>query len=124
MWSPGGCTALPTDDRSLTRKGSTSLAKSSLAVSGTYTKLAKKGSSVTLAKPAGRKVGVWLLRGPGQGTANVYAGTRLIGRVSGAASKNVRALTVLAPARGFTGAVRIVQAGTKPVKVDGVAVLR
>jgi hypothetical protein len=31
---------------------------------------------------------------------------------------------VLAPGGGFTGAVRVVQAGTKPVKVDAVSVLR
>jgi hypothetical protein len=123
-WSPGRCTALPTDDRSLTRRGSTALAKSGLAIGGTYTKLAKKGASLTLAKPAGRKVGLWLLRGPGQGTANVYAGTRLIGRVSGASSTNRRVLVALAPKGGFTGAVTVVQAGTKPVKVDAVSVLR
>jgi hypothetical protein len=123
-WSTGRCTALPTDDRSLTRRGSTALAKSVLAVGGTYTKLAKKGASLTLAKPAGRKVGLWLLRGPGQGTANVYAGTRLIGRVSGASSTNHRDLVVLAPKGGFTGAVKVVQAGTRPVKVDAVSVLR
>ena len=96
-WSPGRCTALPTDDRSLTRKGSTTQAKSRLAIAGTYTQLAKQGASLTLAKPAGRKVGLWLLRGPGQGTANVYAGSRLIGRVSGALRTNRRDLVVLAP---------------------------
>jgi hypothetical protein len=123
-WSTGRCTALPTDDRSLTRRGSTALARSGLAIGGTYTKLAKKGASLTLAKPAGRKVGLWLLRGPGQGTANVYAGTRLIGRVSGASGTNRRDLVVLAPKAGFTGALKVVQAGTKPVRLDAVSVLR
>jgi hypothetical protein len=65
-----------------------------------------------------------MLRGPGQGTANVYAGKRLLGRVSGALRTNRRELVVLAPRGGFTGAVRVVRTGTRPVKVDAVSVLR
>jgi hypothetical protein len=122
-WSAGTCTSLATDDRAFERQGRTLRGRSSLAISGTYTQLAARKASITLTGQKGRKVAIWLLRGPGQGMADVYAAGRRIGRVDGADSTTHKTLRSFW-AGSFTGPVKVVQTGTRPVRIDGIAVAR
>ena len=108
--------------RAFTRVGTTTRSRSSLAIAGSFTTLAAKGASVSTSPQTGRKVGLWLLRGPGQGSADVYAGGRRDRPTTGAATKTQRVLVTLPVARTFAGAVKVVRTGTRPVKVDAIAV--
>lgn len=99
-------------------------ARSSLAVSQTFSRLRARHASVTLGSQTGRTLGVWLLRGPRHGSADVYVGTRRVGRLSSSATRTSRALVKIPVARGFSGTVRIVSTSSRPTDVDALGVTR
>ena len=123
-WTAARCSTAPVDDRSLSRTSGTSWQTSSAAIGRTYVRLARKGAAVSLGSQTGRTVGVWVLRGPGLGSADVYAAGRSVGRISFVARTTRRELVLLPVARGFSGTVKLVSRGSARVHVDAVTVVR
>lgn len=123
-WSPARCTVMPVDDHEFVTRGRAAFRYRNDAIAGTYTRLKEKGAHTTLRGQTGRQVGVWILRGPGQGKADVYTAGRRVGRISFAAARTRRVLVLLPATSRFRGGVRIVQATDRPVNVDAVVVVR
>ncbi len=119
--SAASCTTGALDDRKLGVRHAVRKT-SSKALGGTYTELRGKGATAVSATQAGRTVGVWALFGPGQGSADVLVGSRVVGRLTLAASSTRSALrTFTVPA---AGKVTVRSRGTKPVRVDGLSIIR
>lgn len=115
---------MPVDDHELVTRGRAAFLNSDEAIVGTYTRLKQRGASTTLEAQTGRRVGVWILRRPGHGKADVYAAGRRIGRISFNGPFVRRVLVMLPETRRFSGAVRVVQVTDRPVQVDAIVVVR
>ncbi|MFN8074781.1 MAG: hypothetical protein U0Q15_05065 [Kineosporiaceae bacterium] len=77
----------------------------------------------TSSMSSGRAIGLVVLRGPGQGAVDVYAGSTKLGRVSLAASRWSRD-TVIVTGRAFTNQFIEVKLVTDaPARIDALAVL-
>jgi len=123
-WSAPRCSVMPVDDHELVTRGRAVSLNSDQAIVGTYTRLKQRGASTTLKAQTGRRVGVWVLRRPGHGKADVYAAGRRLGRISFNGPFVRRVLVMLPATRRFSGAVRVVQVTDRPVQVDAVVVVR
>lgn len=119
-WTVLRCSAVPYDDRALTRSssGTTQLTQQG-ALNATVTRLSP-GGQLRLAAQTSRYLAVCLYAGPGQGTVGVYRGSALIERISLAATRAGRR-TVMVP--GGTGIVSIRGVSGRSL-VDGLAVRR
>ncbi len=123
-WSSSACTAVPYDDRSLSTSGSVRRTTSSLALSGTTTTLSATGAKAYRTGLTGTKVAVLALRGPGQGTVDVYVGSHKVGRVSLAASTWSRKTVTFSTGAFTHGTVSLRSVSSKPSRIDALAVLR
>jgi hypothetical protein len=122
-WSPPRCTAVGYDDRALDVAGATARRTSALALNRTVTVLKRTGATASLARvQKGTTLGVWVLRGPDQGTLDVRVGTTSIGRIRAAAPTWRRSLVELS--LPTSGSVRFTSASSRAVRLDGLAVLR
>lgn len=123
-WTPQSCTAMPQDDRVMTGSGSISRLAFSSAYRGTVTRLNRSGASITKTGEYGHRIAVLTLAGPGQGSVDVYHGSRRIGRVSLAATSWSRRTVYLPVTAYLSGSVRVVSVSSLPSSIDGVALLR
>ncbi|CAN7414949.1 hypothetical protein [Knoellia sp. LjRoot47] len=123
-WATPVCTSVPFDDRSLAVAGRTSRTTSSMALSGTTTTLSAIGAQVSRSGQTGSKVSVVALRGPGQGTVDVYVGRKKIGQIGLNATKWSRATVTLTTAAFSNAAITVRSASSKPARVDALAILR
>ncbi|HEX6877696.1 MAG TPA: hypothetical protein VF165_18705, partial [Nocardioidaceae bacterium] len=122
-WSAARCSAVPFDDRSLTAYGWVSRTGSSSALGGTVSTLRSYGAKVYRTRQQGTRVALVVLRGPGQGTVDVYAAGVRVGRVSLAAPSTHRDVVVL-PYHAFRGTVTVRSVSRAPSRIDALAVLR
>lgn len=120
-WTAARCTTVPTDSSSMT--GGTTI-KSSLALGGTFRRLSSSGAKVSLGTQVGHEVLLSFICGPGRAKADVYAGGKLLGRVSLATTSARRCAKLLTVEAGFSGNVSVVQRGSGYVDVDAIAVGR
>ena len=121
-WSQARCSAVAFDDRGMRAPASAVRGSSPLAIKGTYTALRREGSHLT-ANLGGRRLGLWVLRGPNQGSLDVHANGRFVKRVALSAPTTRRAFVVVDPGRWFDF-VELYQAGRRPVRVDAATGLR
>jgi hypothetical protein len=123
-WAAERCATVPVNDTSLSYRGGAVRHRSSLALNGDFVTLSRKGSSATSGRQTGRTIGLWLIRGRKLGTLDVYAGTRRVARVTGAASSTRRVLVPIRVPNGFTGSIRLVNVTKAPTQVDAITTLR
>jgi hypothetical protein len=106
------------------RSGDSRLVTSRRAIGGSYLRLGSPGSSARVANQGGRAVALCALRGPRQGVADVFFGGRRLKRIHlHAATDRQAMITMPLPVRSV-GSVRVVVVGPKPVRIDGLAMLR
>ncbi len=123
-WSAPHCQSVPLRADAFSSHGASQLVFSRRALGGMYLRLHHRGATATLKNQAGRAVALCVLRGPGQGVADVYFGKRRLARVRlGAATVRRAVVRLRLPARAV-GSVRVVEVGSKPVRIDGLAMLR
>ena len=123
-WSPPRCSSVPVDDRAMKGTGAVARLVGAGCLEQTFTKLHGRGASLTLSGQTGRAVGVWVVRGPGQGVAELRAGSQALGRINLSAPTWHRALVVRWAPQPWSGSVSITQVGWKPVRIDALAVVR
>lgn len=120
--SAASCTTGALDDRSFTVRHGVRRT-SSRAIGRTYSELRAKGATaVSSAAQSGRTLGVWALAGPGQGSADVLVGSRVVGRVSLASTTTRAVLRTLPMPVG--GRVTLRSRSSKPVRLDAISVVR
>lgn len=120
--SAASCTTGALDDRKFTVRHGVRRT-SSRAIGRTYTELRAKGATaVSSAAQSGRTLGVWALAGPGQGSADVLVGTRVVGRVSLASTTTKVVLKTLP--MPVSGRVTLRSRSSKPVRLDAISVVR
>jgi hypothetical protein len=123
-WSTPHCQAVPVGASAFHRSGDSRLVASRRAIGGSYLRLGSPGSSARLANQGGRAVALCALRGPRQGVADVFFGGRRLKRIHlHAATDRQAVITMPLPVRSV-GSVRVVVVGPKPVRIDGLAMLR
>jgi hypothetical protein len=123
-WSAPRCRAVPVDDADYSRARAAFRGQSKKAIEHTYTELNLPGAYITFRRQAGRAVVLSVLRGPGQGSADVFFADRLLGRIRLAAPTTRRVFVTLRLPSRATGTVRVVEVGKRPVRVDAIAMLR
>lgn len=124
VWSRPHCQSVPLRADAFSSHADSQLVVSRRALGGMYLQLHYPGATATLKNQGGRAVALCMLRGPGQGVADVYFGRKRLGRVRlGAATVRQAVVTLPLPARAV-GTVRVVEVGSKPVRIDGLAMLR
>jgi hypothetical protein len=135
QWSGEACTAIPVDDRALTRSGTWAAGTGTAFYRGTWLRSYARGAKLTLSGAKGRRVALVASTCPTCGSVRVYwrderatdSRTLLLGTVSlySATRKN----RVLIPVKTFVVAkkmtltVKVASSGSKVV-VDGLAVGR
>jgi hypothetical protein len=126
-WTPETCTAVPLDDRSMSRSGGWTAGTSPADYAGTSLRTQVGGASVTLSGVEGRGIAVIVRKGPGYGLLRVYWRGSLIRTIDLDASTTLprRVVTVATFGSVRTGTLRLqVVGGTGKVVVDGVAIRR
>jgi Regulator of chromosome condensation (RCC1) repeat len=81
-WSYSSCTAIPLDDRALTRSGRWTALRDDVFYRGTALRTRTYGATLSLAGVKGDRIAIVATRCPDCGTVKVYAGSRLLSRVS------------------------------------------
>ena len=120
------CTAVPLDDRGLTRSTGWSIPRTAGAFAGTLTTSTRRGATLTF---VARGHGLVLLvrTARGAGTLGVYVGSRRVASLSLASSRTrLTSLTLSSRVTGAMTGQRItlrVETSGRTVAVDGVAVL-
>ncbi|WP_439939784.1 PKD domain-containing protein [Nocardia sp. N13] len=125
-WSEARCTALPLDDRSLSRKGDWRRASGTGYYMGTASITRQRGASLSKTV-TGKQVYLLVGKRSGGGKVQVFVGKRLVKKVSLAARKarTSELITIASYATDTTKRYRIVvKSDGKPVVIDGLAVTR
>lgn len=124
-WGETKCASVPVDDRWLRPYGKVARLSTAPALGATTTALLSAGSELTTAgTQTGAQVGLVVLRGPGQGIVDIYAGTTRLGRISLAAT-GWTFDTVVVSLRGFSKQlVKVRSVANAPARIDALAVLR
>jgi hypothetical protein len=124
--SSSGCTAVPLDDRSLSRSSGWSRPRARGFFLGTLTTSSRRGAALTFTA-TGHGLALLVRTNPGAGTIGVYVGSRRVARIS-LVSRRTHVTTVLVSSRA-TGAMagsRVtlrVETSGRTVAIDGAAVL-
>lgn len=125
-YSPSRCTAVPLDDRNLSRSRYWSALSPANAYLGTAMRTSRKGAA--MAKTVtGKNVSLIVTRSRGAGLVNVYRGTRLIKRINLAATttRPKQFVPIASYRTAATSTFRfVVVSKGKPVTIDGLAVSR
>jgi hypothetical protein len=126
-WGPSRCTAVPVDDRGLTRSAGWDTPADRSAFRRTLTVNSRRGARLAVADAVVRRIALVATRAPGSGTVAVHLGNTLLRRISLAAPtiRKRQVIPVAAWAKARTGAVRVVVTSSgRPVRVDGLALGR
>jgi hypothetical protein len=124
-WSGEHCTAVPLDDRAVTRDSGWSRKTGSGFYKGTYTSSSTAGATLTLSGVAAKRIAVMVEKCSSCGSMRVYWGTTLLGTWSLHASSTQKKVYIQVANFGSvrTGTLRIRDASGLVV-VDGVAIRR
>jgi len=122
-WSPTHCSSVAIQDASFYSPHHSARRWSRVALDGSYLRLNARGAWLRLRQfQVGHTVAVWALAGPGQGSADIYAGSVRIGRVGLSASTWRRKLVTFP--MPHNGTIKVIQHGRAPVGIDAIAVER
>jgi hypothetical protein len=122
-WSDESCSTSPLDDRALSPSSHVSLSTDSSAMLGTDSVMTKKGATLTLKNQQFHGVYVYAMRGPNEGSINVYAGRTKLGSVSLKSSKSGYARFLVTSSKARSADVQLVSNSSKPARVDGIALV-
>lgn len=113
---------VPLDDRALRKARGWKRVRAAAAYGGSFLRAAAKGASVSVRVRGARSLA--LVVGPGKGRSKVavLAGKRRLRTVTLPASATPRLVPVATLVRPFTGKVRVVVAGGREVRLDGLGV--
>jgi hypothetical protein len=116
---------LPMDDIVLAHGPGWQLRSSADAYLGTYSQATRRGATLSKRVAGARKIALVASRGPGHGTVNVYAGSRLLRTVRLAAptllTKQVVPITNFATPTNASIRIMVTSRG-KPVRIEGFGV--
>jgi hypothetical protein len=125
-YSPARCTAVPLDERNLTRTKKWKAVSSRSAYLGTLMRTTSKGAAMSRTV-TGKHVSLIVSKSRGAGTVNVYSGGRLVKRISLAASRTLsrQFIPIASYTTARTSTYRVVVVTKRrPVAIDGLAVSR
>ena len=124
-WSAERCTSMPLDDRALSASSGWTRGSSSSYLFGTYSKTVKSGAQLTRSSVRGRRIALVATTCATCGSVDVYHAGVKLGRVSLYSSttktRQVKWLPLQSVTR--TGTLTVRSAGTRPVLLDGVAIV-
>ena len=125
-WTADSCTAVPLDDRALTRSAGWTAATSSSDYAGTILTSTTDGATLTARDVQVRRVWLVATRGPGQGTVGVYSGSTLLRTISLASGTTTHRAVIDVGDLGAvaTTTLTVKDLGSAPVSVDGLALSR
>ena len=126
-WTAETCTAVPLDDRSLTRSGSWTAGKGSAYYRSTYLRSTSSGAKLVRTGVVARRIALVATTCPTCGTVKVYWGTTLLRKISlkSGTTVNRKLITVTTFASTRTGKLTIkVSSSGKKVIIDGIAIRR
>ena len=126
-WTAETCTAVPLDDRSLTRGSGWSAKTGSAYYKSTYLQATKLGAKLTASRVTAQRIAVVATTCSTCGSIKVYWGSTLLKTISLKSAKTVnkKVFTVIAWSAPKTGTLSIkVASSGKKVIIDGVAIRR
>jgi hypothetical protein len=126
-WTAETCTAVPLDDRSLTKSTGWSAKSGTAYFKSTYLQSTKLGAKLTAKKVTARKIAIVASTCPTCGSIKVYWGSKVIKTISLKSAKvvNKKVITVAVWSAPKTGTLTIkVASSGKKVIIDGVAIRR
>jgi hypothetical protein len=124
-WSAERCSVMPLDDWALTASWGWTRGTSSSYLFGTYSKTVTTGAQLTLSSVRGRRIALVVTTCSTCGSLDVYHAGIKLGRVSLYSSTFRTGQVELLPLQTVTrtGTLTVRSTGTRPVVIDGVAVL-
>jgi alpha-tubulin suppressor-like RCC1 family protein len=126
-WTSETCTAVPLDDRSLSRIGTWTLGSGSAYYRSTYTRSSTNGAKLVRTGVVARQLAILVTTCRTCGTVRVYWGSTLLRTISlysaTTAYRRLLAITTFTSARSGTLSIRVISS-SKPVIIDGVAIRR
>ncbi|HEX8973528.1 hypothetical protein [Oryzihumus sp.] len=122
-WASYRCATVPYDDRAMTGS-SVTRTSSTLALSGTVSRLNLTGATLRAYHQSGAGVAVVVLRGPHQGAIDLYVGSRRVTRIY-LSSANWHRDVITLPTGAFTNATITLRSAT-PARslIDALAITR
>ena len=126
-WTPETCTAVPLDDRSLTRTGAWTQGTGKAYYQSTNTMTTAAGARLNRAGVQAKRIAIVATTGPSCGSVGVYWGKTLLKKVSLVSSTtiNKRMITVATFPEVASGTLSVkALPGGKEVRIDGVAISR
>ncbi len=126
-WTAETCTAVPLDDRSLTRSGSWTAGTGSAYYRSTYLRSVTYGAKLTRTGVVAKRIAIVATTCPTCGKVRVYWGSTLLRTISlySATTVNKKLITVTTFAGTRTGTLSVkVHSSGKKVIIDGVAIRR
>jgi len=126
-WTSESCTAVPLDDRSLTRSSGWTAATGSAYYRGTALRATAVGTKLTRTGVVAKRIALLATTCPTCGTVKVYLGSTLLKTVSliSKTTVNQRLMTVATFSAAQSGTLVIkVSSSGKRVVIDGVAIRR
>jgi bacillolysin len=127
VWTAETCTAIPLDDRSLTRYGRWTAGTGSAYYRSTYVRSYAAGAKLVRTGVVARRIAIVATTCSTCGTIRVYWGSTLLKTISlkSATTVNRKLITVTTFTSARTGTLSIrVYSGSKKVIIDGVAIRR
>jgi hypothetical protein len=115
---------VPLDDTSLAPTRTWKRAASSKAYNGTYLKTSTKNSTLTRGVTHATSVSVLVRTEKGAGSLKVFLNGSKVGKIQLAQTGKWRVLPLPGLPADVTGTIKLVTGGKKPVKVDGLAVVK
>lgn len=126
-WTAETCTAVPLDDRSLSRTGAWTLGTGASYYASTYSQATATGSRLTRTGVQAKRIAITATTCPTCGSVGVYWGSKLLKQLSLASATTVYRklipVTTFTDVKNGTLSIRVTSGG-KPVVVDGVAISR
>jgi hypothetical protein len=117
-WSTPRCTAVLHDDGTLKASGKVARRASTLGLAHTVSRMDRRGATLEAKTVTARRIVLVVLAGPGQGSVDVYLGSKFIGSVHLSAASWTRRVVTLDAGRARSGKLSIRSSSTKPVRID------
>lgn len=126
-WSPERCTAVPLDDRSLSRTGAWSTGTGSAYYRSTWIGSTRYGATAIRTSVTARRIAIVATTCPACGSIRVYWGSTLLRSISlgspTGASRKIITVATFSSARSGTLTIKVATSG-RTVVIDGLAISR